>query len=136
MSIQSLFAKVNTEVVADAEEAWTALINVWDKDAEPIIKATVMYVESNGATDLLLIAKRVVVAEIEALLSGGNPIEALSALAGTVYDEAKSAGLQISQGAALLVTSMVHAEASASAGNASSAPAVSGTAPDSSSTNS
>ena len=113
MSVTSLFQEVKTEVVADAEAAWAKIEQLYTQDAAPIIKATLMYVEQNGATDLLLIAKRVIMAEIDALLAGGNPIEALTALAGTVYDEAKSAGLAIEQGAALLVTSMVHAQATA-----------------------
>lgn len=131
MSIQSLFAKVNTEIVKDADEAWSGIQNVWNADVEPIIKSTFMYIEQNGAADIILIAKRVVSAGLTTLLSGGNILEALPAIAGTVMDEAKSAGIQIEQGAALLVTSMVH---SALTGNAT-AGASTGTETDSPSQN-
>lgn len=100
---------------ADVKAAWDAALAeavvVYNDDVKPIVSATLTYIEQNGATDLALIAKRTIAAAWDALTNSQNLLQDLTALAGTVWDEAKSAGLEIEQGAALLVTSMAHAEA-------------------------
>lgn len=106
---------LESEAVTDIKAAWNAgvaeAVQFYTNDVKPIVSATLTYVEQNGAADLLLIGKRVVAAAWDDLTGSGNLLQDLTALAGTVWDEAKSAGLQIEQGAALLVTSMAHAEA-------------------------
>ena len=114
-SITSLFAEVEDEIVADAEAAWAKVEVFYTDEVKPIMKATALYIENNGAADLLTIAKRVVSSEIATLMSGGNPLEGLAALAGTVWDEMKSASQEIEAGAAHLATAMAFADVSTSA---------------------
>lgn len=117
----SLLQKVETGVEAGVEateaevkKLWNAAVteavSVYTNDVKPIITATINYIEANGAADLTQIARNVMKAAWDDLTGSGNLLEDLSALAGTVYDEARSAGVAIEQGAALLVTSMAHAE--------------------------
>lgn len=118
----SLLVKIEDAVdvaEADAKAAWDAAVAeavaVYNDDVKPIVAATLTYIEKNGATDLALIAKRTIATAWDALTNSQNLLQDLTALAGTVYDEAKSAGQEIEKGAALLVTSMAHAEAAQTA---------------------
>lgn len=122
----SLLQKVATAVEADASIVGADLTKVWNaavaeattlytNDVKPIVQATLTYIENNGAADLLLIGQRVVAAGVADLADPATLYANLVALAGTVWDEAKSAGLAIEQGAALLVTTMAHAALTAPA---------------------
>ena len=102
--------------IADIEQFFNA--DVW-----PIIKGTLTYIETNGQTDLLLLAKAafssLVGAAEGAVASGGNvavvSADAITAAVGTIVDQGKSMGQQIATGAATLALSMAAAEVNAAA---------------------
>lgn len=112
-------------IETEFQKAWAAIENFWTAQVKPILKATLQYIENNGAADLLIIAERVVADAVAQLESGiPNFGEFLLAAAGTVWDEAKSAGMQIAEGAAHLAANMALTKvqgdlAQAAAGSAS-----------------
>lgn len=102
---------VESEVEADVKAAWnTAVADAtafYTQDVKPIMSATLTYIETNGAADLLTIAKRVVAEALTEFESGvPNLGEFLIATAGTVFDEVKAAGISIAAGAEHLATNL------------------------------
>lgn len=123
-NVEIVAEKTGEEIAADFQAAWAHIEAFYTKDVKPIVSATLQYVETNGATELLKIAERVVSEAVAAVESGGiaNLGEFLVGAAGTVIDEAKQAGITIAEGAAHLATSMAFASTqTATAGSTSNA---------------
>jgi hypothetical protein len=116
----SIFVKIEEAVVSDAEAAVADLEQFFTQDVWPVMKSVLTYIEQNGASDLITIAKNALNATLSGLETGTAPEQVAAAVVGTVVDEAKSAGLQIAQGAATLAVSMAAAAVNQSAPNASS----------------
>lgn len=128
-NIEIVAEKDYETVVADFQAAWGHIESFYTKDVKPIVSSTLQYIETNGAADLLAIAKRVMAEAITDIEDGSfNLGQFIVAAAGTVIDEAKSAGIAIEEGAAHLATTMAYAEVqtSAAAVNVSGQASISG----------
>lgn len=79
----SIFAKVEDEVVADAETAWTDAKEIFVDDVEPQVKNALLLVERNGGALLFQ--------EATALVSAIGT-QSWSTLAATLLTNAKAAG--------------------------------------------
>lgn len=106
----SIFQSVETEVVADFDAAVSDVEQFFTADVWPIIKATLQYIETNGGADLLEIASNALNAAVSSIETGTEPEAVAASVIGTVVDEAKSAGIEIAQGAATLAVSMAAAQ--------------------------
>ena len=104
--------KLGTEIAADFQIAWANISEFYSVDVKPVIGATLQYIETNGATDLLLIGKNAVKTALADLENGIPPDlgEFLASIAGTVIDEAKAADLAIAEGAAHVAAATAYAE--------------------------
>lgn len=118
----TIFAQLENAVVADAEEAVTALENFFTADVWPIISATLSYIETNGGSDLLKIAENALNAALPGIESGAPVATVTTAVVGTVVNEAESAGIAIAQGAATLAVSMAAAAVTAAQTPTAAAP--------------
>lgn len=112
----SIFQKVEDAVVADAKDVVAELKSFWTNEAEPILSATLQYIEDNGGADLLKIAENAFTAAMNGLETGSSVQDVTAAVVGTVIDEGKSAGIAIAQGAASLAVSLVAAKANVAQG--------------------
>ena len=111
----SIFQEIETGIETEAAVVITKIEQFWSADAAPILSAVLAYIEQNGASDLLKIAQNVFTAAIAGLETGTSVQNVTAAVIGTVVDEAKSAGIQIAEGAATLAVSLVAAQASQNA---------------------
>ena len=102
--------EIEQDVEAAFEAAWDEVKHLWTADVEPIVKATLLYVEKNGGADLLLLAQAGVAAAGSTISGGSSAAAVGAAVVGTVIDQAKSFGLQIEHGAAALAVNMAAAE--------------------------
>jgi len=127
----SIFTKIETAVVADVDTAVADLEQFFTQDVWPIMKAVFMYIEQNAGSDLLKIATNAFNAAISGLETGTAPASVATAVIGTVLDEAKSAGIQVAEGAAALAVSMAAAAVNSSAtATATTPPPATVTTPD------
>jgi hypothetical protein len=122
----SIFQKIETAVVTDVETAVADVEQFFTQDVKPILSATLTYIEQNGGADLLKIAENAFAAVMSGLETGSSVADATTAVVATVVDEAKSAGIQIAEGAASLAVSLAAAQANqAAAAQTPAAPAAS-----------
>jgi hypothetical protein len=115
----SIFQKIETNVVTDVETAVADVEQFWTDDVKPILSATLTYIEQNGGADLLKIAENAFSAAVSGLETGTSVANVTTAVVVTVIDEAKSAGIQVAEGAASLAVSLAAAQV-----NQAAAPAV------------
>jgi hypothetical protein len=102
----TIFKQLENAVVADADAAAAEIATFFTDDVAPIFQAVLSYIETNGASDLLTIAKNALNAALSGIESGTAPEDVAGAVIGTVVNEAEAAGLSVAQGAATLAVSM------------------------------
>jgi len=102
----TIFKQLENAVVADADAAAAEIATFFTDDVAPIFQAVLSYIEANGASDLLTIAKNALNATLSGLETGTAPESIAGAVIGTVLSEAQAAGLQVAQGAATLAVSL------------------------------
>jgi hypothetical protein len=124
----SIFQKIETDVVTDVQAAVAEIEQFWSDDVKPIMSATLTYIEQNGGADLLKIAENAFSAAVSGLETGTSVASVTTAVISTVIDEAKSAGIQVAEGAASLAVSLAAAQVNQAA---NPTPAITATAPDS-----
>ena len=124
----SIFTTIAADVETDAEAVLAKLEVFFTADVWPIVEAVFTYIEQNGGQDLLTIASNALSAAMSGLTTGTAPESVATAVVGTVIDEAKSAGIQIAEGAASLAVSMAAAAVNSAASASTSAPPPASTA--------
>jgi len=117
----SIFQEIVTGVETDAEAAAAKIATFFSADVAPILQSVLSYIETNGASDLLTIAKNALNAALAGIETGSSVQDVTAAVIGTVVSEGEAAGQQIAQGAATLAVSMAAAAVTQAAATATPA---------------
>lgn len=117
----SIFTSIENGIVTDVDAAAAEVANFFTADVAPILQSVLSYIETNGASDLLTIAKNALNAALAGIESGTSVQDVTAAVIGTVVNEAQSAGQQIATGAATLAVSMAAAAVTQDAAKAAAA---------------